>query len=92
MPELSVKQSTYFSNSTFSYVSLDDKIIFILIRTFLHKKLWNVIKRLNEGAVQILSLQKHQRKNSTKALLWKTFEIFLEIIILKTWATKFTRI
>ena len=63
MPELSVKQSTYFSNSTFSYVSLDDHIIFILIRTFLHKKLWNVIKRLNEGAVQILSFQKLQRKN-----------------------------
>ena len=66
LPELSTKQSSYFSNSTFSGVSPDYHIIFILIWTFLHKKLWDVINRLNEGAYKFYHPQSSKQKTLQK--------------------------
>ena len=87
MPELSTKQSSY-SNSTFSSGSPDYHIIFILIWTFLHKKLRDVINRLNEGTLQILQFpNENLYQNSVMKNVWNILGNCI-----KTWVKKFTNI
>ena len=84
------------------HVIPDYHINFILIWTFSHQKIWDVINKLNEDALQTLSFPKLQRKKSTKTLLKnvqnilrnhnlknlsnKTVILYLTLLFARPWA------